>query len=75
MPESKKTKRKVDLVSSHSDNERDGDDGPLAICIDDGSAVSALYKDDRIPLALRYLPKAGETVVYEEIFIPDPDVD
>ena len=45
----RKTKRKVGLVSSHSDNEHDGDDGPLAICIDDGSAVSALYKDDRIP--------------------------
>jgi hypothetical protein len=62
LTESKKTKRKVDLVSAHSD--RESEDGQL-------SAVSELYKDDRIPAALRYLPKAGETVVYEEIFIPD----
>ena len=73
MPEKKdrKTKRKVDLVSSHS--ERDGDDGPLAICIDDGSAVSALYKDDRIPSFMRYKPGAGQTVVYEDYYIPDVD--
>jgi hypothetical protein len=67
----RKTKRKVDLVSSHSD--RDSQDGPLAAHSTEGSAVSELYKDDRIPAALRYLPKAGETVVYEEIYIPDVD--
>ena len=66
----RKTKRKVGLVSSHSGNERDGDDGPLANCIDDGSAVSALYKDDRIPSFMRYLPGAGQTVVYEDYYIP-----
>ena len=70
---SRKTKRKVDLVSSHSDNERDGDDGPLALCIDTGSAVSELYKDDRIPSFMRYKPGAGQTLVYEEIYIPDVD--
>ena len=64
----KTTKRKVELTSSHSD--RDSEDGPLAAYSLEGSAVSDLYKDDRIPSALRYLPKAGETVVYEEIFIP-----
>jgi hypothetical protein len=69
LTEGKKTKRKVDLVSSHSD--RDSEDGPLAAYSLEGSAVSELYKDDRIPSALRYLPKAGETVVYEEIYIPD----
>ena len=72
MTESKrKTKRKVDLISSHSDNERE--DGPLAAYSLEGSAVSDLYKNDAIPAALRYLPKAGETVVYEEIFIPEVD--
>ena len=65
----KTTKRKVELTSSHSD--RNSEDGPLAAYSLEGSAVSDLYKDDTIPLALRYLPKAGETVVYEEIFIPD----
>ena len=69
MTERRKTKRKVDLVSSHSD--RDSEDGPLAAYSLEDSAVSDLYKNDRIPSALRYLPKAGETVVYEEIFIPD----
>jgi hypothetical protein len=67
----RKTKRKVDLVSSHS--ERDSEDGPLAACSTEGSAVSELYNNDRIPTFLKYHPKAGETVVYEEIFIPDVD--
>jgi hypothetical protein len=67
----RKTKRKVNLVSSHSDNERDN--GPLAACSLEGSAVSELYNNDRIPTFLKYHPKAGETVVYEEIYIPDID--
>jgi hypothetical protein len=71
LTERKKTKRKVDLVSSHS--ERDGEDGPLAAYSSEGSAVSELYNNDRIPSALRYLPRAGETIVYEEIYIPDVD--
>lgn len=71
MSERKKTKRKVDLVSSHSD--RDSEDGPLAAYTLEGTAVSELYKDNAIPAALRYIPKAGETVVYEEIYIPDVD--
>jgi hypothetical protein len=65
------TKRKVDLVSSHSDNDRD--DGPLAAYSTEGTAVSELYNNDRIPTFMRYLPKQGETVVYEEIYIPDVD--
>jgi hypothetical protein len=69
LTERKKTKRKVDLVSSHSD--RDSEDGPLAVYSLEGSAVSELYKNDGIPSALRYLQKAGETAVYEEIYIPD----
>jgi hypothetical protein len=69
LTERKKTKRKVDLVSSHSD--RDSEDGPLAAYSLEGSAVSELYKNDGIPSALRYLQKAGETVVYEDIDIPD----
>ena len=59
------------MISSHS--ERDSEDGPLAVYTLEGSAVSDLYKDDRIPAALRYIPKPGETVVYEEIYIPDVD--
>ena len=69
MTERKKTKRKVDLISSHSDNERDN--GPLCAASTEGSPVSELYKDNTIPAALRYIPKPGETVVYEEIYIPD----
>jgi len=71
LTERKKTKRKVDLVSSHSD--LDNEDGPLAAYSTEGSAISDLYKNDRIPSTLRYLPKSGETVVYEEIFVPDID--
>jgi hypothetical protein len=66
-----KTKRKVNLVSSHSDNEREN--GPLAACSSEGSAVSELYNNDRIPSFMRYLPKEGERLVYEEVYIPDPD--
>ncbi len=65
----KKTKRKVDLVSSHSDNERDN--GPLAAYSTEGSAVSELYNNDRIPSFLRYLPKDWEQLIYEEVNIPD----
>ena len=69
----RKTKRKVDLVSSHSDN--DNEDGPLFAIIDNGSPASALYQDDRngIPSYMRYKPGAGQTVVYEDYYIPDVD--
>ncbi len=69
----RKTKRKVNLVSSHSDNERDN--GPLATYTTEGSAVSDLYKNDvgRIPSFMRYVPKQGEQLIYEEINIPDVD--
>jgi hypothetical protein len=66
-----KTKRKVDLVSSHSD--RDSEDGPLAAHSLEGSAVSELYKSDRTPSFMRYHPKEGEQLIEEEIYIPDVD--
>jgi hypothetical protein len=47
----RKTKRKVDLVSSHS--ERDSENGPLAAYSLEGSAVSELYNNDRIPSFMR----------------------
>jgi hypothetical protein len=71
LTERKKTKRKVDLVSSHSDNENEN--GPLAAYSTEGSAVSELYKNDGIPAFLRYLPREGETLISEEIYIPDVD--
>jgi hypothetical protein len=67
----RKTKRKVNLVSSHSDNEREN--GPLAAHSTEGSAVSELYNNDRMPSFLRYIPKDGERSVYEDIYIPDVD--
>jgi hypothetical protein len=67
----RKTKRKVDLVSSHSENEHDN--GPLAAHSLEGSAVSDLYKNDRIPSFMRYIPKEGEQLIEEEIYIPDVD--
>ena len=71
LTERRKTKRKVDLVSSHSDNERD--DGPLAAYTLEGSAVSDLYKNDSIPSFMRYVPKEGEQLIEEDIFVPDVD--
>lgn len=74
MAESKRrTKRKVSLVSSHSDNENE--DGPLFAIIDNGSPASELYNNnnDRIPSFMRYKPGAGQTIVYEEIYVPDVD--
>ena len=64
------TKRKVDLVSSHSD---DVGDGPLAAYTTEGRSADDLYKNDGIPSFMRYVPKPGETLVYEDIFIPDVD--
>ena len=39
------------------------------------ATVSELYKQDRdkIPSFMRYIPRQGETLVYEEIYIPDVD--
>jgi hypothetical protein len=67
----RRTKRKVDLVSSHSD--RHSEDGPLAAYSTEGSAVSELYNNDRIPSFMRYVPKEGEQLIEEEIYIPDVD--
>jgi len=39
----------------------------------EGSAVSELYNNDRIPSFMRYLPKEGEQLIYEDIYIPDVD--
>ena len=62
---------KVDLVSSHSYNENEN--GPLGACSTEGSAASDLYKNDRIPSYMRYVPKDGERLIEEEIYIPDVD--
>lgn len=68
----RKTRRKVALVSSHSDNEQDG---PLILPSIEGSAVSELYDKDRerIPSFMRYLPKEGEQLIEGDIYIPDVD--
>ena len=58
-------------MSSHSDNERE--DGPLAAYTLEGSAVSELYKNNGIPSFMRYVPKEGEQLIEEEIYIPDID--
>ena len=61
----RKTKPKVDLVSSHSDNEREN--GPFVAYTLEGSAVSDFYNNDRIFSYMHYVPKDGEQLVYEEI--------
>lgn len=70
----RKTKRNVDLVSSHHDNERD--EGPIAAYSTEGSAISELYNNDdkdRIPPFMCYVPKEGETIIYEDINVPAAD--
>ena len=79
MAESKRrqTKRKVDLVSSHSNNVNE--DGPLAAYTLEGSAVSQLYDNDRdrnrnrTPAFMRYRPREGEQLIEEDVYIPDVD--
>jgi len=63
-------KRKVALTSSH--NERDGQDGPLAACSTEGSPAETLYRN-KIPAPFRYIPKEGEQLIEEEVYIPDVD--
>ena len=66
------TKRKVNLVSSHSNENNEG--GPLAAYTLEGSAVSDLYKNkDRIPSFMRYFPREGEQLIEEDVYIPDVD--
>lgn len=36
-------------------------------------AVSDLDKDDRVPCFMRYVPKEGEQLIKEEIYILDVD--
>jgi hypothetical protein len=45
----------------------------LAAYSTEGSAVSDLYKNDRVPAFLCYVPKDAERLVYEAINIPDSD--
>lgn len=67
-----KTKRNVDLISSHSDNETDN--GPYLICEEGptGLAQSEQWTNENLPphtLPLRLRP--GETLVEYEEYIPD----
>ncbi len=64
-----------ELVTSHSDEnpELNGNERkPLALASNEGSAVSELYKED-IQNPLRYRPRQGETVIEEDIYIPEVD--
>jgi len=68
-----KRNRKVNLVSSHSDNENN-EYGPLLTCDNNGPALFDIYKDrDDLESRLRYKPRPGETVIEETIYIPDVD--
>lgn len=57
----RENKRKVDLISSHSDIERDN--GPLAAYTLGGPAVSDPYNTNGVPSFMRYIPKDGEQLV------------
>jgi len=66
-----------ELVTSHSDEnpelESDSTGGPLAAASNEGSPFSDLYNTDDVENRLKYTPKAGQTVVEEEIYIPETD--
>jgi len=66
-----------ELVTSHSDEnpELTGTErrGPIAAHSTEGSAVSELYKQDRERDPFHYKPRAGETVIEEEVYIPPED--
>lgn len=67
---------KYKIVTPHSDENPELDDpdnsgGPLAAYTTEDSAVSDLYKKERDPFT--YKPREGETVVYEDVYIPETD--
>jgi hypothetical protein len=65
--------RKTKITHPHIDEnpelDSDNSGGPLAAYSTEGTAVSELYKDERDPF--HYRPKAGETVIEEDVYIPD----
>jgi hypothetical protein len=75
------TKRNVDLVSSHNDDK--DNDGPFLLSDDEpeglsmpsiSTSQSQSYDNNHLPphtLPLKLKP--GETLVYYEEFIPDPN--
>lgn len=63
-----------ELVTSHSDENPElqgGRTGPIAAHSLEGSAVSELYKKNKENDPFHYKPRAGETVIEEEVYIPD----
>jgi hypothetical protein len=63
---------KYKIVTPHSDEnpELGGEgNGPIAAHSTEGSAVSELYTKERDPF--HYQPRAGETVIEEEVYIPE----
>jgi hypothetical protein len=67
--------RKYKMTTPHIDENPElesGDSGaPLAAYSTEGTAVSELYKDERDPF--HYQPKKGETVIEEDVYIPDTE--
>jgi hypothetical protein len=63
-------KRNVDLVSSHDDEE----DGPSLLCDDEPEGLTVPHSSTGLGApTLPFKLKPGETLVYYEEFIPDPD--
>ena len=64
-----------ELVTSHSDENPElqgGRSGPIAAHSLEGSAVSELYKKDNEQY-FHYRPRPGQTVVEEDVYIPQED--
>jgi hypothetical protein len=67
MGKTRNTKRNVDLVSSHSDNE--DEEGPFLLCSEEPTAVSDLYHNTERRLGVR----PDERVIEYYEYIPDVD--
>jgi hypothetical protein len=72
MAKTRDTKRPVDLVSSHDDDENN--DGPSLICDDEPEGLSVPHSSTGLGThTLPFKLRPGENLLYYEEYIPDID--
>jgi len=69
----RKTKIRHPHIDDNPELEQEEFLNPLAAASNEGSPFSDLYNTDDVENRLKYTPKAGQTVVEEEIYIPETD--
>jgi hypothetical protein len=71
MAKPRDTKRPVDLVSSHNDDE---DEGPSLLCDDEPTGIEVPHSSTGLGThTLPFKLKPGENLLYYEEYIPDVD--